>query len=72
MTIFTNLSDMHRLIFYSMLFVPAYLVIESDSFGTIKIHSMQEPIYYLCIGKDGKPVGIPKVRQKVRVFCGEK
>jgi len=22
---------------------------------------MEEPIYYLCVGKDGRPVGIPKV-----------
>uniref|UniRef100_A0A7M6DRS6 Uncharacterized protein n=2 Tax=Clytia hemisphaerica TaxID=252671 RepID=A0A7M6DRS6_9CNID len=46
----------------------AYLVIESDSFGTIKIHSMQEPIYYLCIGKDGKPIGIPKVQLHAQLY----
>lgn len=42
-------------------FFLAHLVIESDSFGTIKIHSVQDPIYYLCIGGDGKPVGVPQV-----------
>jgi len=49
------------IIVFLVCFFLAYLVIESDSFGTIKIHSMEEPIYYLCVGKDGRPVGIPKV-----------
>ncbi|XP_047127904.1 uncharacterized protein LOC124808828 isoform X1 [Hydra vulgaris] len=38
----------------------AHLVIESDSFGRIRIHSFKTPVHYLCIGDDGRPVGIIK------------
>lgn len=38
-----------------------FLVIESNSFGNIKIRTLAPPIYYLCISDDRKkPVGVRK------------
>ena len=40
----------------------AFVVIESNSFGNVKIRTLEEPVYYLCISSDRKkPVGIKKV-----------
>lgn len=38
-----------------------FVVIESNSFGNVKIRTLEEPAYYLCISPDRKkPVGIKK------------
>lgn len=46
----------------------AHLVIESDSFGTVKIHSFKRPVHYLCIGPDARPRGVPEIQLDAASF----